>query len=47
MMYILQVQGYPTLLLFKDGEKVEEYNSGRDITALSDFITKHVGHDEL
>ncbi|KAF2673817.1 disulfide isomerase [Microthyrium microscopicum] len=36
------VQGFPTLKWF-DGEKVEDYNGGRDLDALSSFITEKTG----
>ena len=37
-----QVNGFPTLLLFKDGEKVDEYNGKRDLEDLKTFINKHL-----
>jgi len=33
-----KIQGYPTLMLFRDGKLVEEYEGGRDFKTLSNFI---------
>lgn len=43
------VKGYPTLLLFKDGKRIENYNGGRDVNSLSAFLTPHLVkyHDDL
>lgn len=41
------VEGYPTMILYKDGEKVEEYNGSRELDALYTFVTGHIKHDEL
>ena len=30
------------MLLFKDGEKVDEYNGKRDLEDLKAFVTKHL-----
>merc|ERR1712087_390950 len=35
-----KIQGYPTLILFKDGKPVQEYQGGRDLKSLSNFIEK-------
>lgn len=43
-----EVQGYPTLVLFKDGKRVAEFNGARDLEALYEFVEVHLGlHDEL
>ena len=42
-----QVRGFPTLLLFRNGEKIADYNGGRDLDSLSKFVTDKVPHDEL
>lgn len=43
-----EVQGYPTLVLFKNGKRVAEFNGARDLEALHEFVEVHQGHhDEL
>lgn len=44
------VKGYPTLILFKDGQKVTEYTGSRDLGDLVEFMLEHIPqevHDEL
>eukprot|EP00047_Mylnosiga_fluctuans_P011103 m.19621 g.19621 ORF g.19621 m.19621 type:complete len:139 (+) comp3457_c0_seq1:441-857(+) len=41
------VQGYPTLILFHNGQKVENYNGQRSIEAFTAFIEGKTGHPEL
>merc|ERR1711915_493506 len=36
------VNGFPTLLIYKNGEKVEEYNDKRSLEDLKSFVDKHV-----
>ena len=36
------VRGYPTLLLFKDGQKVEQYPGQRDLDAFKSYLNKMV-----
>ena len=36
------VKGYPTLILFENGEPVTKYNGGRTLTDFVEFIKKHV-----
>jgi len=36
------VNGFPTLNIYKDGVKVEEYNGKRDLPQLQDFVEKHL-----
>lgn len=40
------VNGFPTLNIFKDGVKVEEYNGKRDLDALAGFVEKHTAAAE-
>lgn len=43
------VSGFPTLHIYKNGEKIEEYNGKRAIGDLEAFVNKHLGNakDEL
>ena len=41
-----QVNGFPTLIIFSNGEKVAEYNGKRDIDDLKSFVTKHLEGDD-
>lgn len=43
------VDGFPTIFLYKAGKKVEEYNGGRTLDDLYEFVNKHAAeaHDEL
>lgn len=43
-----EVDGFPTLFLYKDGQKVSEYNGSRTLDDLYEFVMNHVqSHDEL
>lgn len=42
-----EVDGFPTLFLYKDGEKVAEYTGSRSLEDLYEFVIKHITHDEL
>ena len=35
------VNGFPTLNIYRDGEKVEEYNGKRGLDQLAAFVDKH------
>lgn len=42
------VDGFPTIFLYKNGEKVEEYNGSRSLDDLFEFVNKHAQiHDEF
>ncbi|XP_048730361.2 thioredoxin domain-containing protein 5-like [Ostrea edulis] len=44
------VRGYPTMILFKDGQKVADYTGSRNIGDLVEFMLEHIQqevHDEL
>ncbi|GAB6021573.1 hypothetical protein CHUAL_004167 [Chamberlinius hualienensis] len=41
------VDGYPTLILFKNGKKQDEYTGSRDLAALHSFVMNHINRDEL
>jgi thioredoxin domain-containing protein 5 len=42
-----EVEGFPTIYLYKNGEKISEYSGSRTLEDLYDFVKQHVGHDEL
>ena len=42
-----QVNGFPTMFLYQDGKKVEEYEGNRSLEDLFSFISKNTKHDEL
>lgn len=42
------VDGFPTIFIYKNGEKLEEYNGSRSLDDLYEFVSKHAKtHDEL
>ena len=44
-----QIRGYPTLLLFKDGQKIATYSGARDLASLTAYLNEAAQgkHDEL
>ncbi|XP_037938554.1 thioredoxin domain-containing protein 5 homolog [Teleopsis dalmanni] len=42
-----EVAGYPTLILYKNGDKQPEYDGARGLADLQHYINKMIGHDEL
>lgn len=44
-----EVNGFPTLYVYRDGQKVTEYDGSRSLEDLYDFVQKHseAKHDEL
>ncbi len=38
------VKGYPTLILFENGEPVSKYNGGRTLNDLVDFVKENVAN---
>lgn len=46
--FFIQVVGYPTLKLFRDGTFVEEYEGVRTFEGIRKFVNKWLeAHDEL
>lgn len=46
----LKIDGYPTMLLFKGGEIIDEYNGDRSLDDFYEFVSSHVKNlspDEL
>ena len=43
----MQVDGFPTIFLYKDGKKVSEYNGDRSLNDMENFISRNLEHDEL
>lgn len=43
-----QVEGFPTLYIYNNGEKVIEYNGNRQLSDMYEFVLRHAAkHDEL
>jgi len=42
-----KVNGFPTMFLYQDGKKVEEYDGNRSLEDLYSFVAKKTKHDEL
>ncbi|KAH8315395.1 hypothetical protein KR067_003003 [Drosophila pandora] len=42
-----QVEGYPTLFLYKNGKRQNEYEGSRSLPELQSYLKKFLGHDEL
>jgi thioredoxin-like negative regulator of GroEL len=46
--YFLQVQGFPTLIFYKNGRKFETFSGARNLDSLSKFTYKNLNtKDEL
>lgn len=47
-MFPLQVRGYPSIYLYKDGEKINSYEGNRQLEDMYLFVMKHLQlKDEL
>ena len=48
-LFILQVRGYPTLILYYNGARLGEHNGARGLEDLYSFVMRHIegGRDEL
>ncbi|KAH8298590.1 hypothetical protein KR018_002356 [Drosophila ironensis] len=42
-----QVEGYPTLFLYKNGQRQNEYEGSRSLPELQSYLKKFLAHDEL
>ncbi|XP_020805742.1 thioredoxin domain-containing protein 5 homolog [Drosophila serrata] len=42
-----QVEGYPTLFLYKNGQRQSEYEGSRSLPELQSYLKKFLAHDEL
>ena len=42
-----QINAYPTLVLFKSGTRLTEYNGARDLDSLHSFVASYLEHDDL
>ncbi|EDW31033.1 GL15145 [Drosophila persimilis] len=42
-----QVEGYPTLFLYRNGQRQDEYEGSRTLPELKAYLKKSIGHDEL
>lgn len=42
-----QIEGYPTLLIYRNSEKLNEYNGSRHLDDLYEFAVNTLRHDEL
>jgi thioredoxin domain-containing protein 5 len=42
-----EVNGFPTMFIYKNGDKLSEYNGSRSLDDLFDFVNRQLGHDEL
>ncbi|CAF1067959.1 unnamed protein product [Brachionus calyciflorus] len=41
------IQGYPTMILYKNGFKLTEYNGQRDVNAFVEFVNSYLQHEDL
>lgn len=46
LFFPLQISGYPTLIMYTPGGQSKEYNGGRDLESLYEFVMSHA-RDEL
>lgn len=40
------VQGFPTIFIYKNGEKITEYNGNRSLEDMFDFVKSHLTVDK-
>lgn len=41
------INGYPTLVLFKNGDRIDEYAGHREIDLFEEFLNKYLHHEDL
>lgn len=41
------IQGYPTMYLFKNGNKLTEYSGKRDVDSFVEFLNPYLEHVDL
>lgn len=41
------IDGFPTLMIYKNGVRVTEYNGARDLDELYSFVQRYSTHEEL
>lgn len=41
------IDGFPTLMIYKNGLRVTEYNGARDLDELYHFVQRYSAHEEL
>lgn len=41
------VQGYPTLILFVNGNRVNDYQHDRSLASLEQFVLNYLQHEDL
>lgn len=41
------IEGYPTLILFKEGYKLKDYLGDRSLNAFEDFLNSYLKHEDL
>ena len=42
-----KVSGFPTMIIYKNGVKIDEYDGNRSLEDMHSFVTRNAGHDEL
>lgn len=41
------IEGYPTLILFVNGNRVNDYQKDRSLDSLEQFVLSYLRHDDL
>ena len=40
------VQGFPTIFIYQDGDKITEYNGNRSLEDMYEFVSSHIKTDK-